>query len=114
MGPRRRHPLKTVTSSTPSSGGPSVPAAGAAAEGQRLYEAAARSESSDSDGAMATYRRLAAGGGPWAPTALFAAGRLASDRGRNAEARHLLDDYLVRYPRGANAEDARRILARLR
>ncbi|MEA2753200.1 MAG: transrane sensor [Myxococcales bacterium] len=83
-------------------------------DAQRIYEAAARSESSDPDGAMTAYRRLAGGGGAWAPTALFAAGRLAADRGRNAEAKRLLDDYLARYPHGANVEDARRILARLR
>lgn len=103
--------------SAPATSAPAIPAGHDARDGkeaQRLYESAARSESSDPDGAMASYRRIAAGGGPWAPTALFASGRLAADRGRNAEAKRILDDYLGRYPRGANAEDARRILARIR
>jgi len=90
------------------------PGARDAKDAQRLYEAAAQTETSDPDGAMASYRKLASGGGPWAPTALFAAGRLAADRGRTAEAKRLLEDYLTRYPRGANVDDARRILARLR
>ena len=42
---------------------------------------------SDPDGAMTAYRRLASSGGPWASTALFAAGRLAADRGRSGEAK---------------------------
>jgi len=80
---------------------------------QRIYESAARKESSAPDGAMVAYRKLAAGGGAWAPPALFAAGRLAADRGRSAEAKTALEEYVRRYPNGANAEDARRILARL-
>lgn len=89
-----------------------APSAAPSFDAQKTYEAAARSEASDPDGAMATYRRLAATGGPWAPTALFAAGRLSEDRGRHAEAKRLLEEYLTRFPRGANAEDARRILDR--
>jgi hypothetical protein len=92
---------------------PAVPAR-PAFDPQRAYETAARTEASDPEGAMVTYRKIAAGGGAWAPTALFAAGRLAADRGQRAEARRLLEDYLARYPKGANAEDARGILARLR
>ncbi len=80
---------------------------------QRAYENAARSEAKDPDAAMSSYRRLAAGNGQWAAPALFAAGRLAADRGRNAEARRVLESYLSRYPRGPNADDARGILGRL-
>ncbi len=78
---------------------------------RQLYETAARKEVSDPEGAMSTYRALAAGGGPWAANALFAAGRLSAERGRKADAKRLLGDYVTRYPRGPNAEDARRLLA---
>ncbi|HEY8077962.1 MAG TPA: FecR domain-containing protein [Labilithrix sp.] len=81
---------------------------------QATYEQAAKSERSDPDSAMAAYKRLAAGGGPWAATSLFAAGRLASERGRRDDARALLEQYVARYPNGSNAEDARRLLAGLR
>jgi hypothetical protein len=77
---------------------------------RQVYEAAARREVSDPEGAMATYRTLAAGGGPWAANALFASGRLSAERGRRADAKRLLGEYLTRYPRGPNAEDARRLL----
>jgi hypothetical protein len=108
-------PMTPTPSARPASARPSLPVPPATGQdAQHAYEAAAGSEASDPDGAMAAYRRLASSGGPWAPTAQFAAGRLASDRGRSAEAKKLLEDYLVRYPRGANAEDARRILARVR
>lgn len=80
---------------------------------QQLYERAARLEGKDPDEAVAIYRRLAAKGGPWSANALFAAGRLSVERGRKAEARQLLQQYLVRYPGGANAEDARVLLAGL-
>jgi hypothetical protein len=77
---------------------------------QQAYEQAARSEAKTPAEAMATYRRLAAGGGPWAAPSLFAAGRLAHDRGDTAAARALLRQYLDRYPNGPNADDARRLL----
>jgi len=80
---------------------------------QRAYVSAAGAEARDPDAAMATYKRLASGGGPWSQPALFAAGRLAADRGRSADAKRYLESYLSRYPHGANAEDARQILSRL-
>lgn len=81
---------------------------------QAQYERAAAMESKDPDGATGIYLRLANKGGPWAANALFAAGRLASERGNRAEATRLLSQYLDRYPNGANADDARRLLAGLR
>ena len=77
---------------------------------QELYAAATELEARRPEQAVAIYRELARGDGPWAANALFAEGRLAVDRGRRAEARQLLTEYLRRFPRGANAEDARQLL----
>ena len=74
------------------------------------YEAAARVEKSRPDQALATYRALAAEGGPWAGNALFAQGRLELELGRKDAARRSLGAYLKRYPRGANAGLARALL----
>lgn len=92
---------------------PQMPQASPPVSDQRAYEGAARSEAKDPEAAMGAYKRLAASNGPWAAPALFAAGRLAADRGRNPEARKYLESYVARYPRGANADDARGILGRL-
>lgn len=81
---------------------------------QKAFERASSLEVRDADASLATYKRLGAGSGPWAAPALFAAGRLAADRGRTAEARALLGDYLARFPNGPNAADARRLLGNLR
>jgi hypothetical protein len=80
---------------------------------QTAFERAASLEARDPDAAMVVYRRLGDASGPWAAPALFAAGRLAADRGRNGDAKALLGRYLARYPNGANAADARRLLERL-
>ena len=77
------------------------------------YEQAAALEASDPAAALAGYRALARGRGPWAGVALFAAGRLSLDRGDLASARTLFERYLRRHPDGANAADARALLARL-
>jgi TolA-binding protein len=63
--------------------------------------------------ALATYRELAAGSGPWAMNALFAEGRFEVERGHRAEAKRLLDEYLARFPSGPNAQDARVLRARV-
>jgi hypothetical protein len=81
---------------------------------QELYESANRMEASNPDGAIAIYSKLAAGSGPWAANALYAWGRLQADRGRRAEAARRLNDYLTRYPNGANARDARDLLDKMR
>lgn len=84
------------------------------ASDQKAFERAASLEVRDPEAALATYRRLGGASGPWAAPALFAAGRLAADRGRSAEARALLGDYLRRFPGGSNAADARKLLGDLR
>ncbi|MBS2018314.1 MAG: FecR domain-containing protein [Deltaproteobacteria bacterium] len=111
-------PSSSLAPSSASAPVPAPPKASAApspsTDPQKIFESAAQREASDPDGAITAYRKVAAGGGAWAPPALFAAGRLAADRGRAGEAKALLEEYLRRYPSGANAEDARRMLARLR
>ncbi len=78
------------------------------------YEAASRLEADQPAAAIGLYRELARQGGPWGANALFAAGRLETDRGSQDEARRLLREYLGRYPSGPNANDARQLLDRLR
>jgi hypothetical protein len=78
------------------------------------YEAASRLEAQQPAAAIALYRELAHQGGAWGENALFAAGRLEADRGDQDDARRLLREYLVRYPAGPNANDARQLLDRLR
>jgi hypothetical protein len=78
------------------------------------YEAASKLEARQPDAALASYNALATQGGAWGMNALFAEGRLEADRGRRASAGHLLQEYLTSYPLGPNAEDARRLLVRIR
>jgi ferric-dicitrate binding protein FerR (iron transport regulator) len=92
---------------------PSPPPASEPSE-QDLFEQAASHEKRDPNRAMALYEPLAERSGPWAANALFAQGRLASDLGHLVEARHLLEVYLMRYPLGRNADDARTLLDRQR
>ena len=75
---------------------------------------AARVEANDPAQAIALYRSLEIGTDSWAQNALFAHGRLEASRGNKADARRLLVEYLSRFPRGANADDARTVLNRLR
>ncbi len=78
------------------------------------YEAASKLEAQQPDAALALYRDLVRQGGAWGQNALFAEGRLEADRGNRGEASRLLLEYLARYPAGANANDARELLDRLR
>lgn len=76
------------------------------------YDRLAALEPRSPEAALAGYLVLARGTGHWADLALFAAARLAHDR-HDRRARTLLDIYLQRFPDGANAADARKLLARL-
>jgi hypothetical protein len=80
----------------------------------QIFESAARRESSDPEAALAIYAQLAAGDGSWAADALFAQGCLEMERGHHDQARALLTAYLPRFPGGLNADDAHRLLQRLR
>jgi hypothetical protein len=80
---------------------------------QSRYEDAVALESTAPNRAVAAYLDLARGSDGWAANALFAAGRLEAERRLNHEAEQLLEQYLTRFPRGANAADARDLLERL-
>lgn len=77
------------------------------------YEEAASLEPSDPSAALAAYRKIARGSGPWAANALYAAARLAEQEGQNDVALSLARQYGKRFPKGANAFDAARLATRL-
>ncbi|CAN5876643.1 hypothetical protein BH11MYX2_BH11MYX2_31170 [soil metagenome] len=69
-------------------------------------------EASNTKAAIDGYVDLAKSRSSWAPVALFAAGRLATDK-HDPRAKQLLTDYLKQFPNGANAADARDLLDHL-
>jgi FecR protein len=77
------------------------------------FERAQALEVRDPNAAIALYLEVSRGTSAWALTSLYAAGRLAADRGE-PRAKTLLEMYLRRAPRGANADDARIMLDRLK
>jgi hypothetical protein len=81
---------------------------------QSKYEAAAQLERTDPARALRLYTDLAQGSDAWAQNALYAAGRLQADRGARTDAARLLEEYLRRFPRGSNAQDARALRESLR
>ena len=98
-------PAAAVKTPDPTPAPPPPPSA------QEQYESAAKMEGRNPEGALAIYRNIAVGQGPWAANALYAAGRLEADRGHRADAQRLLREYLARFPHGPNAVDARDLLA---
>lgn len=90
---------------------PATPAAGPDLDHAK-FDRLVGLEQTNPRAAMTGYLELSQAGGKWAANALFAAGRLAADRG-DARARTLLEVYLRRFPAGANVDDARALLARL-
>lgn len=106
-------PSASTGASPPSDGAAAGASAPASPSPQQIFESAARIERARPDDAAALYRGLASGGTAWAGSALFALGRLEADRGHRAEAVRLLDEYLGRYPRGINVDDARALLQHL-
>jgi hypothetical protein len=80
---------------------------------RRVFEQAAALEASDPQRALHIYRSLTDQSDGWAANALYAIGRLELERGDRVAARANLQRYLAQYPRGANASDARALLARV-
>jgi hypothetical protein len=85
---------------------------GSADEDRVRFEKLSSLEARDPSAAIAGYLELSARGGRWAEVGLYAAARLAADR-RDPRATTLLNVYLRRFPRGANADDVRILLARI-
>lgn len=77
------------------------------------YDRLSALEQRDSKAALTGYLELSRGNSKWSAVALFAAGRLAADL-KDRRAATYLDIYLRRFPNGANADDARNLLARLK
>lgn len=116
LAPVRALPSTALTAA--SSGGPAAainpaPAPPPPPPPQEQFELATKIERARPDDAMAAYRQVVAGGSAWAPNALFALARLEADRGLRADAAQHLQEYLARYPRGINADDARALLQRM-
>jgi|JI10StandDraft_1071094.scaffolds.fasta_scaffold08782_12 hypothetical protein len=92
----------------PSAADPAAPVASSRAR----FEAATALEVRDPAAALRAYRALAAGTDAWAANALYAAARLSFARGDRDLAARFAGAYLRRFPAGANAADARTLLAR--
>jgi hypothetical protein len=121
LAPTAPRPTATPRAATRSAAAPTgKPTADAApGPGDRLdadrveYDRLAALEPHAPSAALTGYLALANTSGRWADPALFAAARLAIDRGdRRGEA--LLERYLQQFPDGRNATDARQLLARVR
>jgi ferric-dicitrate binding protein FerR (iron transport regulator) len=89
-----------------------APRGKAAPPAQQRFNRAARLESKNPRAAIAIYRDLARGKGPWAANALYAQARLELELGHTERAEKLLRRYLERHPRGLNAADVRALLER--
>jgi transmembrane sensor len=114
--PRRRRdkPVRPPRSAGEPRGevAPAAPAPADLPDARARFSQAAALETRDPEAALRGYRAVAAGEGPWAANALFAASRLELERGRVAAARTLLEAYARRFPRGPNREDVRLLLER--
>lgn len=114
-GPKRTpHPSKPAAASSPEPAPIELQREAAALDRERAeYERLAALEPRAPEAAQRGYMALASGTSRWAGLALYAAARLAADR-HDRRAETLLGMYLQRFPSGPNAEDARRLLARVK
>ena len=101
------HHSAAPTSQTPV---PSVPPSDPDAA---RFAALTRLEATQPAIAMKGYLDLSQGSGKWAEVSLFAAARLAVDT-HDARAETFLTIYMRRFPSGANTDDARALLTRLK
>jgi hypothetical protein len=101
------------TATTPTQTHHATPATSGSDHDAAKFAELTRLEASSPDAAMAGYLALSKGSSRWAQVALYAAGRLAADRGE-PRAHTFLEIYLRRFPHGKNADDARQLLTRLK
>ncbi|MGE0871561.1 MAG: FecR domain-containing protein [Kofleriaceae bacterium] len=80
---------------------------------RETYDRLIALESRDPGAALSGYLKLSRSSSRWGELALYAAGRLAADR-KDSRAQAFLEIYLRRFPSGANASDARKLLDRLK
>jgi len=107
-------PARSVLEPKPTKHTTKPPAPVPALDDERTkYERYLALEARDPSAALAGYLEISRGTSRWAEISLYAAARLAADRGE-ARAKTLLDMYLRRFPRGANADDARQLLDSLK
>lgn len=111
--PTAAPPVPTPRVTTPAAATPTAPVAVAKDADRAKYDQLTALERRDSKAALAGYLELSRGNTKWSAVSLFAAGRLAADL-NDRRAATLLDIYLRRFPNGANADDARNLLARLK
>ncbi|MBA3456560.1 MAG: FecR domain-containing protein [Deltaproteobacteria bacterium] len=102
----------TATTSTDIRSGVRAPSTPKEAD-RAMFDRLTALERRDSKAALTGYLELSRGNSQWSEVALYAAGRLATDLG-DRRAATFLDIYLRRFPNGANADDARNLLARLK
>jgi hypothetical protein len=89
---------------------PLEPATPSDADARAAFAAAAKLESAAPKESLRRYLELAKRSDRWGANALFASARLAFDIGERGQAAALCRAYLKRFPKGANAADARALL----
>lgn len=112
-GPQITRPIPTPDPTPQITKPVPMPTPTATVESDRAkYDRLSRLEISDPKAALSGYLELSRGSSEWAAIGLYAAGRLAADRG-DPRATTFLTIYLRRFPSGANVSDARTLLQRL-
>ncbi|HEY4179962.1 MAG TPA: FecR domain-containing protein [Kofleriaceae bacterium] len=103
---------ETPVEKTPPSEKPSAKPSASTITDRERFDQLSAMEATSPKVAIDGYLVLANSRSTWAPVALYAAGRLATDK-NDSRAKSLLEQYLKRFPGGANAADARDLLDHL-